>query len=149
MRLAGKYNLHADEKGRLRVPSNLRDNMPSKQLYAMYSAGGCLSIVTEEEADKLFTHFESMVTVADTKDLKAARVLMGFMGELKEDSQGRFVVPAELKKMAEINKDVVFVGMGKKVELWDAKRFEENLSGEEYDYPHKEKFEQLGGGIVF
>ena len=51
--------------------------------------------------------------------------------------------------MADLGRDVIFVGMGNKVELWDAKRFEDNINGVEYEYPYMEKFAQISEEIVF
>ena len=149
MWFAGKYALHSDDKGRLRIPQRFRERMGTTAIYAMYSAGGCLSFVTKEEGDKLMEHFREMVTVADTAVLKAARVIMAHMCEITEDSQGRFTLPPELKKMAGIDRDVLFVGMGNKVELWDPKRFDDNIMDNDYDYPYKEKFEAVNGELVF
>mgnify|MGYP005772388019 FL=1 len=149
MRFAGKYALHTDEKGRLRLPQFFRARMGTSKIYAMYSAGGCVSFIREEEADKLFAHFEGMITVADSKVLASARLLMAYVSEITEDSQGRFTLPPDLKKMADLGRDVIFVGMGNKVELWDAKRFEDNINGVEYEYPYMEKFAQISEEIVF
>ena len=38
--------------------------------------------------------------------------------EVEEDKQGRFVIPANLKEFAKINKNIVFVGVGQRLELW-------------------------------
>ena len=36
----------------------------------------------------------------------------------EEDAQGRILLPKELVKHAEITKNVVFVGVGNRVEIW-------------------------------
>lgn len=54
----------------------------------------------------------------------------------EEDNQGRFVLDANLRRIAKIQKDVVFVGMFDRIELWAAETYNErfkDLDDEEYD----------------
>lgn len=43
--------------------------------------------------------------------------------EVSLDKQGRILVPALHREMADLEKDVVFVGMMNRVELWDKARY--------------------------
>ena len=149
MWFTGKYSLHVDDKGRMRIPQRFRDAMVTSQIYAMYSAGGCISFITEEEYNELMSNFKSMITVAPTPALSAARAIMSHTSPISEDSQGRFTLSSDLKDKAGLGKDVVFVGMGNKIELWDPQRFEDNISGVEYDYYYKDKFAAINGEIIF
>lgn len=149
MWFTGKYALHVDDKGRLRIPQRFREAMVTTQIYAMYSAGGCISFITNEEHESLMNSFRSMVTLAETPAIRASRVIMRNTAPITEDNQGRFTLPADLKEKAALGKDVIFVGMGNKIELWDPQRFEDNISGVDYDYYGKDKFEGIDGGIVF
>ena len=61
----------------------------------------------------------------------------------EEDNQGRFVLDANLRRIAKIQKDVVFVGMFDRIELWSAETYNErfkDLDDEEYD----QSLESLG-----
>ncbi|MDE6550167.1 MAG: hypothetical protein K2M44_01530 [Clostridia bacterium] len=145
----GKYYLHADDKGRLRIPLKFRYNMGTAGIYAMYSADGCLSLITAETANKMLEKFESMVTVAAGESLNNARILISSMCELSEDNQGRFTLMPEAKKYANISKDVVFVGLGNKIELWDVERWEAHCRGEKYDYLYKSNFESVNPELTF
>ena len=46
------------------------------------------------------------------------RMLIGHAADLTLDSAGRVLVPSELRSHAELQKEVVLVGQGKKLELW-------------------------------
>jgi len=46
------------------------------------------------------------------------RMLIGHATEINLDSAGRILVPTELRNHAELDKEVVLVGQGKKLELW-------------------------------
>ena len=50
--------------------------------------------------------------------------------DVEFDSQGRIVIPADLREMAEIVKEVAIVGSGEKIDIW---------SKENYDELHKQK----------
>ncbi len=52
-----------------------------------------------------------------------ARLLLGNTAELNVDGQGRVMLPDHLIQGAQITRDVVFVGVGNKVELWPAETF--------------------------
>ena len=47
------------------------------------------------------------------------------------DKQGRILIPAKLRKSARLEKDLVFVGMINRVEIWDKETFEAQTMGNE------------------
>ena len=48
------------------------------------------------------------------------------------DKQGRTLIPANLREFAQLDKEVVFIGMGKRAEIWDKQRWiEKNTEVEE------------------
>lgn len=57
-----------------------------------------------------------------TRDLQ--RFLFGNAIELNLDAQGRMLIPDFLLKHAKLEKDVIFVGIERYVELWDIKEFQ-------------------------
>ena len=63
------------------------------------------------------------------------RFLFSSAIEIEEDNQGRFLLPSNLKTYANINKEVVFIGVGNRIELWASERWEEysNLSKNNFE----------------
>lgn len=51
----------------------------------------------------------------------------------EEDAQGRVMLPAMLKKIAGIKKDIVTVGHGNRLEIWAADRYQAYMEGVDYD----------------
>jgi len=51
------------------------------------------------------------------------------------DKQGRILLPERLKELAELKRDVVLVGVGRRVEIWDAARWNEFMdeSADQYE----------------
>lgn len=57
-----------------------------------------------------------------TRDLQ--RFLFGNAVEVQLDSQGRMLIPDFLLKHAKLERNIIFVGIERYVELWDKKEFE-------------------------
>ena len=64
---------------------------------------------------------------------KASTLFFGSIFPAEEDAQGRVVLPAVLKRMAGIKKDVVTLGHGKRLEIWAAEKYYEYIEGVDYD----------------
>ena len=78
----------------------------------------------------------SFVTEEGKEATDALRRMVATMSIPEEDNQGRFVLDANLRRIAKIQKDVVFVGMFDRIELWSAETYNErfkDLDDEEYD----------------
>ena len=50
------------------------------------------------------------------------RIVLGSAVDLTVDKAGRVLIPADLRTLAGLEKEVALVGMGEHFELWDAKR---------------------------
>ena len=53
------------------------------------------------------------------------RLLIGHATEIELDSNGRILLPTLLREYAELKKQAVLVGQGKKFELWDEAHWQE------------------------
>ena len=107
-----------DAKGRLAVPS--------KHLPALHElCGGKLTIC--KHADGCLWLFPQPVwgrylVEVDTWDGEHdawKRFIMGSANPLEIDSGGRLLVPPELREWAQLERDVIFMGVGHTFELWD------------------------------
>ena len=67
------------------------------------------------------------------------RSIVRFATHVQFDSQGRIQIPETLSKFANITKDVVFIGMIKKIEIWDPLELEKfetaklNIDSEDFE----------------
>jgi MraZ protein len=48
------------------------------------------------------------------------RIIVGSARSLELDSAGRLLIPAELRAVAGLERDVVLIGLENRLELWDA-----------------------------
>jgi MraZ protein len=55
-------------------------------------------------------------------------LLVGYAHDMDMDSAGRVLLPPMLRKFAELDKNVVLVGQGSKVELWNEARWEAQVA---------------------
>ena len=51
----------------------------------------------------------------------------------EEDAQGRVVIPSMLKRIAGIQKEIVTIGRGKRLEIWAAEKYYDYINGVDYD----------------
>lgn len=54
------------------------------------------------------------------------RLLLGSATDIDLDSAGRLLVPTELRAAAQLERDLMLLGMGAHFELWDATRLAEH-----------------------
>ena len=64
---------------------------------------------------------------------KFVRFFLAGAALVEVDKQGRILLPAVLREFAALEKDVVLVGVGSRVEIWDKKRWEDATSFDDMD----------------
>lgn len=138
MAYVGKYNHQLDQKNRLRIPAKLKGEL-GENFAIVRGTSGCLFIYSAEQFAALYEAKAkeiSFVTEEGKEATDALRKMVATMSVPEEDNQGRFILDANLRKVAKINKNVVFVGMFDRIELWAAEVYEERfkeLDDDEYD----------------
>lgn len=122
MLFSGTYRQSLDDKNRIRVPAKIRQGLGAGYVL-MRGYSGSLFVLPSETFKSISESLMS-VKLSDVKGQMKVRKLLSTVIEPEEDSQGRFVLPQELKKLAGIEKRVVFVGMGNRIELWSEDSFD-------------------------
>ncbi|MGN0690185.1 MAG: division/cell wall cluster transcriptional repressor MraZ [Oscillospiraceae bacterium] len=124
--LMGIYKHTVDAKGRMAFPNKLRDTLGS-QFIVTIGFEGCLYVYSEEEweifTDKLKTLGGSLAKAAKKK--YAANAVFA-----ETDSQGRILIPQNLREHADLGHDVVVIGNINRAEIWNPDRW--NKFNEEY-----------------
>lgn len=115
--LIGEYEGKIAEKNRIALPLKFRNEL-SGSLIISRGYEDCLIILDEERWIKLVKGIEVKPflnrSVRETK-----RFILGGASEIDLDLQGRFIIPSTLKKYARLEKEIVFIGIGDWVEIWD------------------------------
>lgn len=120
----GEYNHTIDAKGRLIVPSKLRDAL-GDHFVVTKGLDGCLFVYPNEEWGK-FEERLSELPITNANARKFARFFLAGAADVEVDKQGRILLPSVLRDFAGLEKDVVFVGVSKRVEIWSREKWEEN-----------------------
>ncbi len=83
----------------------------------------CVSIYTAEEWQKFMEKLDTMdENKSDIRKYK--RVFTGYAYDCECDSHGRVIIPAELKKITGIDKEVVLIGVSNCIEVWSKQRWD-------------------------
>ena len=124
--LSGEYRHSIDLKGRVIIPSKIRDEMGSK-IVITRGLDGCLFGYNEKTWNAIL---EKLNTLPFTK--RDARNFTRFMTSgaitLEFDRQGRINIPAYLNEYASLTKDVVIVGVINRIEIWSKDKWEEFMN---------------------
>lgn len=116
----GKYQHSVDAKGRIFVPSKLRETL-GETFFVMPGIENCLNVYTFEGWQKV----QEKINELPLAKRASLRVLMSNICECTPDKQGRFLLPAELRQYAGLTQEVIFLGQGDHAEIWDAETYRE------------------------
>lgn len=121
----GATQLNLDSKGRLTVPARHRDILDAHfagQLVLTADADGCLLCYPEPEwlpiRDKLLK-----LSSLNPRIRALQRRLIGYAENVEMDAAGRVLISPSLRGYATLDKRVVLIGQGNKLELWDEKKW--------------------------
>lgn len=128
----GEYNHSVDIKGRIIVPSKLREEL-GEQFVVTVGLDGCLFVYPNNEWEKFVEQLKTLP--GNEMGRKLQRYFMSSAADCEIDKQGRFLIPAKLRELAgiEIEGKVVFAGVINKIELWNKDKWDENNKFDEMD----------------
>ena len=126
--LIGEYEHSLDAKGRLIMPAKLRTDMGEKFIITK-GLDGCLFAFSLVE----WTNFEQKLRTLpiSNKDARAfSRFFFAGAIECEIDKQGRFLLVNTLREYAEITKEVIIIGVGTRLEIWNKDKWKKYNSNE-------------------
>lgn len=115
--LIGEYTHTLDDKKRISLPVKFRKSL-GKQVVITQGLDSCLFLFTIGEWKKKSEKLSEMSFLqADHRSFN--RYLFGSAQILDVDSNGRILLPDNLKDHANLDQKVTFVGVQDRVELWN------------------------------
>ncbi len=112
----GEYQHSLDIKGRITMPARFREELG----YAFVVTKGldnCLFVYSQPEWKTVEEKLKGLpFTQGDARAF--ARFFFSGACECESDRQGRILLPLSLREYARIEKDVVIIGVGSRVEIW-------------------------------
>ena len=113
--MTGAYQHSLDSKGRLFIPAKLRDEL-GEVFYITLSMDHCLCAYSAENWQVLSDKVNAMPYVKQRK----MRPLFAHAARCELDSQGRALIPLNLREYAGFTKNVTVIGCNNHAELWDS-----------------------------
>jgi MraZ protein len=117
----GIARLALDAKGRLAIPSRNRASLAngSGRIVITADHSRCLLVYPVDAWEPIQSRLMALSSF-DERIRALQRLLVGYADDVDIDAAGRVLVPPPLREFASLGKDVVLVGQGQRLELWDA-----------------------------
>lgn len=129
--LMGEYQNSIDAKGRVIVPAKFRDELGYKCVLTK-GLDCCLYIYPMSQWDKLQASLAELpLTKIDAR--RFVRYFYGSAVECEVDKQGRINIPSNLREYAQIDKELVTIGVLERVEIWSKQVYESSENGGNLD----------------
>lgn len=138
----GEFSHTIDNKGRMTIPSRFRPNLAAGVVVTR-GLDGCLALYPIDEWESLAQRVNALpITDRRARDLR--RFFFGSASESVPDRQGRILIPAYLREYADIDDEVMGVGMNTYVEIWNPQTWQEMRQGVEENKVDAASWAELG-----
>ena len=130
----GEYEHSVDAKGRVIMPVKLREDIGEKFIVTK-GLDGCLFAYSRVE----WNNFEEKLKTVPLTNKNARDFVRFFLSgavECEIDKQGRFLIPSNLRTYATLEKEIIIIGVGTRIEIWNREEWkkyssDENISADE------------------
>ncbi len=130
----GCYEHVLDEKGRTSLPKDFRDRLATYDEDPVLTAhADCLAIYPPDEFARLREYY-SQPGLNDARQ-RLKRLTIGMATLLNVDRQGRILIPARLRELGGLQRDIVFLGLDQIIEIWDQAREQRDISQTQNEFP--------------
>ena len=135
--LLGEFPCKIDNKGRLRLPSGLLDQLPNdeRDLFVINRGfEGCLNLYPKKVWDEKSLQVKQLNDF-DLNSRMFKRAFLNGAAHLKKDGADRVNLPNTLLMYAGIENEALLVGVDENIELWSRAKWDEvqaQLSGDQF-----------------
>lgn len=124
----GEYHHSIDTKGRIIVPSKVRDDL-GENFIVTRGLDGCLFLYPKNAWDTIINKYKDL---PDTKDKRQfMRIFLSGATVCEYDKQGRINIPNPLIQFADLKKDCIIIGVDERLEIWSKERWGEFINSNE------------------
>ena len=129
--LMGEYHHSIDDKGRLTIPSKVRDELGTNFIVTR-GLDGCLYIYSESEWQNVIAKYKELPNIKDARNFMRFFLSGAINGEF--DKQGRVKLSLPLIKYKKIKKECVIIGVNDHLEVWDKESWDTLLEANVDDF---------------
>ena len=124
----GFQTVNIDDKGRLAVPSRYRQRLTAEAdgqlVLTLNPMDRSLWLYPQNNWEQIETKLAAL-SEFDKRSRRTKQMMRGYACDCQLDSQGRVLIPAELRDYARLQKQAVILGQGNKFEVWDQSSWEQ------------------------
>ena len=117
----GVQHINMDAKGRMAVPARQREALLAEcqgsVVMTIDTQAPCLAVYPLPEWERIEAEVQSLPALKPAVK-RFQRLVLGYATDLELDGNGRILLPQSLRDYARLEKRVVLVGQGNKLELW-------------------------------
>ena len=110
------------------MPAKLREDMGEKFIITK-GLDGCLFGFSQNEWENFETKLKTL-PLTNKNARNFVRFFLAGATECEIDKQGRFLISSNLRNVATLEKEVVIIGVGTRIEIWNKDKWEEYNSEE-------------------
>ena len=131
---SGSFDHSLDGKGRVIIPASFREALGEDFTITINPNKTAIAIYPKEMWDKQLEVL-SQINPMDRVGMQYQRYVMSvsFSGN-SMDAQGRVLVPSKLRSKIGLTRDIVFVGLNRYSEIWDAEVYAKMEAQTEDDF---------------
>ncbi|MBE2229785.1 MAG: division/cell wall cluster transcriptional repressor MraZ [Chitinophagaceae bacterium] len=141
----GEFEATLDAKGRFLLPAGFKRQLPEEETSRFVINRGfekCLALYPMRTWEPLFQKITGL-NEFDPKQREFRRAFLNGATFVEPDSAGRILLPPNLKMYAGLQKDIVLMATGDKLEIWDSNKYKEI-----FDSLSSESFSDLGDQVL-
>lgn len=122
----GTYSPRLDEKGRIILPARFADGLADGVVITR-GQERCLYVYARDEFDRVHEKIrQAPITSRDARNY--LRVFLSGAHDETPDKQRRVTIPPALRTYAGLERELAVLGVGDRVEIWDAAAWERHLA---------------------
>ena len=124
-----EYTGKLDAKGRLVLPAKMKANLPeasSAELFMREGFEPCLELYPLIEYKKIYSKIVGL-NEFNAENRKLQRNFFRGSTTVELDTAGRLLIPKSMLQYAGLDKEIVVVGMGNRMEIWNPKEYAKYL----------------------
>lgn len=129
--LMGEYHHSIDEKGRIIIPSKLREKLGDTFILTR-GLDGCLFIYPLFEWETIIEKYKNLPNIKEARNFM--RFFLSGAVNIEPDKQGRINIQIPLINYANLQKECVIIGVNDHLEIWAKEKWDDFISANEEDF---------------